>query len=64
MMKQRETSWNSRTLAVRWDDIDAWCGDIEAQREVSGNIGKCGVGVTPQMCNRVTNPWDMDTFSR
>ena len=31
---------------------------------VFGDIGGCGVGVTPQMCNRVTNRGDMGTFSR
>ena len=29
-----------------------------------GDIGNCSVGVTPQMCNRVTNRGDMGTFSR
>ena len=29
-----------------------------------GVSGKCGVGITPQMCNRVTNHGDMDTFSK
>ena len=29
-----------------------------------GVIGDCGVGVTPQMCNRVTNHGDIGTFSR
>ena len=29
-----------------------------------GVFGDCGVGVTPQMCNRVTNHGDMGTFSR
>ena len=24
----------------------------------------CGVGITPQMCNRVTNHGDMSTFSK
>ena len=33
-------------------------------RGVSGNIGDCGVGITPQMCNRVTNHGDMSTFSK
>ena len=28
------------------------------QHGVSGDIGNCGVGVTPQMCNRVTNNGD------
>ena len=31
---------------------------------VSGDIGDCGVGITPQMCNRVTNHGDMSTFSK
>ena len=34
------------------------------RRGVSGNIGDCGVGVTPQMCNRVTNHGDMSAFSK
>ena len=33
-------------------------------RGVSGDIGGCGVGITPQMCNRVTNHGDMSTFSK
>ena len=33
-------------------------------RGVFGDIGDCGVGVTPQMCNKVTNHGDMGTFSR
>ena len=28
------------------------------------DIGNCGVGITPQMCNRVTNHGDMGTFSK
>ena len=31
---------------------------------VYGDIGDCGVGITPQMCNRVTNHGDMSTFSK
>ena len=34
------------------------------RRVVSGNIGDCGVGITSQMCNRVTNHGDMSTFSK
>ena len=34
------------------------------RRGVSGDIGDCRVGVTPQMCNRVTNHGDMSTFSK
>ena len=29
-----------------------------------GVFGDCGVGLTPQMCNRVTNHGDMGTFSK
>ena len=32
--------------------------------EVSGDISDCGVGITSQMCNRVTNHGDMATFSK
>ena len=34
------------------------------RRGVSSNTGNCGVGITPQMCNRVTNHGDMSTFSK
>ena len=34
------------------------------RRRVSGDIGDCGVGITLQMCNRVTNHGDMATFSK
>ena len=69
-----------RTEVIQCDDIGARCGDdvgdraelpaISArsyqryQRGVSGDIGVCGVGLTPQMCNRVTNHGDMSTFSK
>ena len=33
-------------------------------RGVSSDIGNWGVGITPQMCNRVTNHGDMGIFSR
>ena len=47
--------------------------DAENRRShgVSGDIGEefpgidnCGVGITQQMCNRVTNHGDMGTFSK
>ena len=31
---------------------------------VSSDINDCGVGITPQMCNRVTNHGDTGTFSK
>ena len=34
------------------------------RRGVSGDISDCGVGITTQMCNRVTNNGDMSTFSK
>ena len=34
------------------------------QRKVSSDICYCGVGITLQMCNRVTNHGDMATFSK
>ena len=34
------------------------------RRGVRGDIGNCGVGITPQMCNKVTNHGDMSTFSK
>ena len=34
------------------------------RRGASGDIGNCGVGITVQMCNRVTNHGDMSTFSK
>ena len=37
---------------------------VQYRRGVFGDIGDCGVGITPQMCNRVTNHGDMSTFSK
>ena len=34
------------------------------QRYRRGVSGDCGVGITPQMSNRVTNCGDMSTFSK
>ena len=55
--------------AIRCYDIGAQCGDISARRSQRhrrslGVSGDCGVGVTSQMCNRVTNHGDMGTFSK
>ena len=49
-LKHCKTSLNTQTLAVRCDDI---CGDAGTRH---GDIRNCGVAITPQMCNRVTNP--------
>ena len=59
-------------------DIGARCGDVGARRVNVGDRAElpiyqryrrgvssdCGVGITPQMCNRVTNHGDMSTFSK
>ena len=34
------------------------------RHRVAGDTGDCGVGITPRMCNRVTNHGDMSTFSK
>ena len=55
---RRRRAWRGgvgdRTEVIRCDDI----GDR------NGDVGDCGVGVTPQMCNRDTNHGDMGTFSK
>ena len=78
LLKQCETSWNTRTPIIWCDnivgpsgDVGAQCGDVGDRAELLaisargfGDIGDWGVGVTSQMCNRVTNHGDMGTFSR
>ena len=58
-------------IGARRGDIDVRRGDIGARAEFPAilvrsfrDIGDCGVGITPQMCNRVTNDGDMGTFSK
>ena len=63
-------------LVIRCDDIGTRCGDVGDLAELTailvrsflryrhGVFADCGIGVTPQMCNRVTNHGDMGTFSR
>ena len=68
-----------RDVVARCGDVVAWRGDVgdraelpvisvrsyrRFRRGVSGDIGDCGVGIIPQMCNRVTNNGDMSTFSK
>ena len=64
------------TSAIAWKSFDATILALDAEtsaitqsylryrHRVFSDIGDCGVGVTPQMCNRVTNHGDMGTFSR
>ena len=53
---------DAETLALSTATI-AW-SDRRYRRGVSGDIGDCRVGITPQMRNRVTNHGDMSTFSK
>ena len=73
-----ETSaFGAATLAIARSSFDATISALDAEtsalgavarsyqryrREVSGDIGDCGVGITLQMCNRITNHGDVSTF--
>ena len=69
-----ETSaFGAATSAIAQRSFDATISALDAEtsaiarsyrRYRLGVFGDCGVGVTPQMCNRVTNHGDMGTFSR
>ena len=72
-MKHHETLViQCNDIGARYGDVGARCADVA--RGVTGDIctelpaissrvfGDCGVGITPQMCNRVTNHLDMGTF--
>ena len=56
-------------LDVETSSLDAETSAIarsyrQYRRGVYGDIGDCGVGITPLMCNRVTNHGDMSIFSK
>ena len=51
------SSFDAETSAITRSYRQYW-------RRVFGDISDCGVGITPQMCNRVTNHGDMSTFSK
>ena len=72
-----ETSaFRAVTSAIARRSFDAMISVLDAEtsaiarsyrrycRGVSGDINDCGVGITPQMCNRVTNHGDVSTFSK
>ena len=42
-------------IGAQFSNIGARCGNIGARHRVSHDIGDCGVSITQQMCNRVTN---------
>ena len=45
-------------------DVETSALARSSRRYRRGVSGDCGVGITPQMCNRVTNHGDMSTFSK
>ena len=58
---------------MKHSSFDATISELDAEMSAiarsywqyrRGDIGDCGVGITPQMCNRVTNHGDMGTFSK
>ena len=58
-------------VGARCGDVGGRCGDVGDRAELPaisarsfGDIGDCGVGITLQMCNRVTNHGDIGTFSK
>ena len=72
----KTSAFGAATSAIARRSFDATISALDAEksaiarsyrryrRGVSGNIGDCGVDITPQMCNRVTNRGDMSTFSK
>ena len=69
-----ETSaFGAATSAIARRSFDAMISALDAetsaiarsyrryQHGVSGDVSDCGVGIAPQMCNRVTNHGDMST---
>ena len=72
------SAFGAATSAITRRSIDATISALDAEtsalgtvtsviarsyrRGVSDDIGDCGVCITPQMCNRVTNHGDMSIF--
>ena len=74
-LKHCETSWNTLKTSrntchsMRRCRSSMWRHQRSARRYrrsrgVPGDIGDCGVGITPQMFNRITNHGDIGTFSK
>ena len=67
-MKHYETlehsSFDATTSALDAGTSAIARSNRQYRRGVNGDIGDCGVGITPQMCNRVTNHGDVSTFSK
>ena len=70
MLDAETSAFGAATLAIARRSFDAmWRRRCSAWRcwrshGVTADIGNCRVGITPQMCNRVTNHGDMSTFSK
>ena len=60
----RTSALNAETSAVGAATSAITRSYRQYRRGVSGDIGDCGVGIPPQMCNRVTNHGDVSTFSK
>ena len=64
----KHSSFDAMTLALDVETSALGAAIARSYRRyrcgVSGDIGDCGVGITPQMCNRVTNHGDTSTFSK
>ena len=67
------SSFGAATSAIARRLFDATISELDAETSAiarsyrqyrRGVSGDCGVGITPQMCNRVTNHGDMSTFSK
>ena len=59
-MQRRRRSMRRRRRSMRRRRRSA----SRRRRSRRGVTGDCGVGITPQMCNRVTNHGDMSTVSK
>ena len=65
-LPQRDAETSALDVQTSAFGLDAETSAIERsyRRYRRGVSGDCGVGITPQMCNRVTNHGDMSTFSK
>ena len=62
--RRRRSMRRRRRSARRSREVTGNIGRRHRRHGVSSDIGDCGVGITPQMCNRVTNHGDTSTFSK
>ena len=65
LLKHCESSWNTRHSMQRYQHSMRRHRHLAWRYRRSHRVsGDCGVGITQQMCNRVTNHGDMGTFSK